>query len=433
MSKQTRYSARLPLAIGITALLLLVGGLGTWSVFTKVSGAVVANGLIVVERNRQVIQHAEGGVVAEIAARDGDTVAAGDVLLRLDPALLQSEENVIQTQLIEMRARQVRLRAERDGHANVVFPTDFERLAAHSIEARNQIEGQRTLFFARKATLEKEIEQIEERIAQSRNQIAGATAQLMALTEQEVLIASELSNQTQLLAKGLVPAQRVNALRRDVAGLSGEMGKLRADIARLHGQIAALEIEKLKAVTTRREQAIVRLSDLKFRTLELQEQHKKTMKRISRLEIRAPVSGTIYNSSVFANESVITPAEPLMYIVPQDQPLVVSARVPAIHIDQVHVGQIASLRFVGFNQRLTPEITGNVTLVSADVFQDEVTGLNYYRVDLIPRMAELENLGGEQLLPGMPVEAFLRTEERTPLSYLTKPLTDYFRRALREG
>lgn len=371
--------------------------------------------------------------MGEIRVRDGDTVAAGDLLIRLDDTILASEMTVIDTQLIEIRARRARLEAERTGADIIDYPNALLVLAAANPEAAEQVEGQTALFEARRTTLDRELGQIAERIAQTGNQIEGADAQLEALRIQQELIGDELTDQESLLAKGLVQMQRVTALRREAARLAGEIGRLTSDVAQFKGQIAALEIERLKLGAARQEEATVTLRDLQYRELELGENRVALAERLSRLDIRAPVAGIVYGSTVFAVNSVVQPAEPLMYIVPQDQPLVVSARVEAIHIDQVHIGQDATLRFTAFNQRMTPEIAGRVTGISADVFQDEVTGLNYYRVELVPGEAEIAKLEAQELLPGMPVEAYLKTEDRTPLSYLTKPLTDYFGRALREG
>lgn len=422
------YGAGYPLAVGFTALILLVGVIGGWSVTTRIAGAVIASGTIVVENNRQVVQHPEGGIVGAIGARDGDRVTAGQVLVRLDDTALASELAVADLQLVELGARRARLEAERGGAGSVTFPEAL--LASPVPAAAEQIEGQRKLFDARLETFGKERDQIAERVAQSRNQIAGAEAQRRALETQSTLVSAELADQETLLAKGLVPAQRVSTLKREAARLAGEIGRLAADVSQVKDQIAALEIEALKLASARREAATGELRDIQFRELELAEKRLGLKERQSRLEIRAPVAGIVYGSVVFAESAVIQAAEPLMYIVPQNQPLRVSTRVEAIHIDQIHLGQDATLRFTAFNQRLSPEIAGRVVAVSADVIQDQVTGVNFYRVDLLPEPGRLEAL---VLVPGMPVEAYLKTEERTPLSYLTKPLTDYFGRAMREG
>ncbi|NNE87104.1 MAG: HlyD family type I secretion periplasmic adaptor subunit [Silicimonas sp.] len=431
MSVRPTYSTGLPILVGFTALILLVGGVGLWSVRTQIAGAVIANGMIVVENNRQIVQHPEGGIIGSIEARDGDAVPVGALLLRLDDTLLRSELSVAELQLTELGARRARLRAERDAADTIAFPAAL--LDLDEATALEQIEGQRTLFSARRISLEKEQSQIAERINQTGNQIEGAEAQLEALAIQEALIRAELTDQETLLEKGLVQAARVSSLRREAARLAGDIGRLRSDVAQYNGQIAAFEIEMLKLETSRREAAITQLRDIQYRELELGEQRRSLLERLSRLEVRTPVAGIVYGSTVFAQKAVIQPAEPLMYVIPQDQPLIINARVEAIHIDQIFVGQPATLRFTAFNQRLTPEVSGHVMAISADVFQDEFTGLNYYRVELAPKTAELPKLEDQGLLPGMPVEAYLRTEDRTPLSYLTKPLTDYFGRALREG
>ena len=431
MTDRPIYNARLPFFVGFLALVLLVAGVGIWSVRTEIAGAIISSGTIVVENNRQIVQHAEGGVVGRIAARDGDLVEAGALLVRLDDTLLRSELLVAELQLIELRARRARLEAERDDASDVTFPENLSAMAP--VAAAQQIAGQVKLFEARRNSLEKEKSLIAERIKQTHNQIEGADAQLSALAIQERLVSEELNDQEALFEKGLVQMQRVSSLRREAARLAGEIGKLKANVAQFRGEIAALEIEILKLDTTRREAAITKLRDIQFRELELAERWRSLSERLARLDIRAPVRGIVYGSTIFGQNAVVQPAEPLMYIVPQDQPLIVSARVDAIHIDQVHVGQPASLLFTAFNQRITPEVAGRVIAVSADVFQDEITGLTYYKVDVMPLEDELLQLENRELLPGMPVEAHLRTEDRTPLSYLTKPLTDYFGRALREG
>lgn len=423
------FDARLPMFVGFVALILLVFGIGIWSVRTQIAGAVIATGMIVVENNRQVIQHPEGGVVGMVEARDGDVVAAGDLLIRLDDTLLRSELAVAELQLVELGARRARLTAERDGAEAPSFPPQLLAKPAYA----EQVNGQLNLFKARLDSLEREDSQIAEQIAQTGTQIVGTEAQLDALKIQESLILDELTDVEALLEKGLVQSQRASTLRREAARLAGEIGRLTSDAAQFRGQIAELEIGRLQLVTQRRESAINELRDTQFRELELIETAASLRERLSRLEIRAPVSGIIHGSTVFAQKAVIQPADPLMYVIPQDQQLIVSARVDANHVDQVHVGQRATLRFSAFNQRLTPEVYGQLKSVSADVLQDEVTGLNYYNVEVVPLTDELPKLQDQELVPGMPVEVYLRTDDRTPLSYLTKPLTDYFSRAFRES
>ncbi|WP_436397729.1 HlyD family type I secretion periplasmic adaptor subunit [Roseobacter sp. S98] len=432
-AKSRALRARGPLAIGSLALLILVGVIGVWSVQARISGAVIASGLIEVQSNRQVLQHPQGGVVGELLVRDGDAVHAGEVVLRFDDTQLRSELAITEGQLFEVQARMSRLVAERDGLSDLVVPDDLAARATGSPEIRDLLDGQARLFRARGVSLEQNAAQIAEQIAQAENQIAGAEAQLAALETQRGLIDTELADSRSLLEKGLTQASRVSSLQREQARLQGEIGSVTAGIAQLKGQIAALNIERLGLTTGLREDAIAQLRDLRVQEVELVQRRVSTLDTLSRMELRTPVSGIIHGSTVFALQSVVSPAEPVMYVVPQDQPLVISARIDPIHIDQVQIGQQATLRFAALDQRLTPEIAGRVTGLSADIVTDQSTGLTFYEAELVPRHDDLGKLGGQPLLPGMPVEAFIRTADRSPLSYLAKPLTDYFARAFREG
>ena len=432
-TERPRWTARWPLSVGFVALGLLVGVIGYWSVTARIAGAVISSGMIQVESNRQVVQHPDGGVVGEILAKDGDTVEAGQVLLRLDDTLMASELTVIEDQLDEIAARKLRFTAERDDADRLSIPTDLSDRAAADPDLAAMIAAERQLFEARRSTLGNTFDQLEEQILQTGNQIKGAEAQLEAQQAQLELIAEERSNADSLLERGLAQASRVSALRREEAQLKGQSGALTAQIAQLQGRIAALRIEKLRLATTRQEEALSALRDLSSQEVERAERARALRERLSRMELRAPVSGVVWGSRVFARQSVVTPADPVLYIIPQDQPLVVAARIEAIHIDQVHVGQEVALRFTAFDQRMTPEIIGQVARLSADVFQDEVTGVSYYSAEMLPHEDELEKLGQQQLLPGMPVEAYIKTAERSPLSYLAKPLTDYFNKAFRES
>lgn len=432
-SEDRSWKATGPLLVGGAALFVLVGVLGYWSVQARIAGAVIASGMIQVETNRQVLQHPQGGVVGELLVKDGDIVAEGDILLRFEDRQLRSELAIIEGQLYELLARKLRLAAERDGLDSLPAPDKLLAEAADDPEVQALIAGQQRLFEARADTLRQNAEQIAEQIAQAENQIDGSSAQLLALETQGKLIDSELVDTQSLFDKGLIPATRVSALQREQARLLGEIGSLTANLAQLRGQIAGLKIERISLRTRLREEAISTLRDQQFQEVELVQRRLSTLETLSRTDLRAPTSGVVYDSRVFALQSVISPAEPIMFIIPQDQPMVVSARIDPIHVDQVHVGQEASLRFTTFDQRMTPEVFGRVTKLSADVFNDQVTGASYYQVELIPSEGEMQKLGGQTLLPGMPVEAFIKTADRSPLNYLAKPLTDYFNRAFRES
>ncbi|MCG7522191.1 HlyD family type I secretion periplasmic adaptor subunit [Ruegeria sp. Ofav3-42] len=431
-NSRSAWRITIPALVGFTALGILVGGLGLWAVKTRLAGAIISQGIIEVETNRQVIQHPDGGVVGEIYVRDGDAVSAGDFLLRLDDTFLSSEKTIVEAQLFELLARRARLEAERDGADADALATRLAEIQQEDGIDSDLIAGQQRLFEARLNTLTQQTEQLSKQTVQIESEIEGTEAQLVSLRRQVELIQEELDDQESLLQRGLTQASRVSALLREEASLTGDIGRLEAAVARLRGQISSTEIAIVELEATRREEAISTLRDIQSQISELAERRLSLDTRLSRLDIRAPVSGTVYDSQVFALQSVIQPAEPMMYLVPQDTPLLVAARVDAIHVDQLHVGQSVLLRFPAFNQRETPEIDGQVITVSADTFTDDKTGQTFYRAEVVPDDGQVERLKGQELLPGMPVETLIKTDERTPLSYLVKPLADYFNRAFRE-
>lgn len=429
-----RWSATKPVVIGLLGLLVLVGGFGTWAMMSQIAGAVVASGRIEVERNRQIVQHENGGVVAEIRVVEGDTVVAGDILLQLDGQQIGSQLAIVEGQLYELMARRGRFEAERDEAEEITYDEELIATGASAPEIAELMEGQQNLFVARRASVAREIEQLGKRRNQIGAQINGVTAQEDALAQQLGLIEQELANQQSLLDKGLAQASTVLNLQREKARLTGQIGELAASRAQSEERITEIEIEILKLGTAGREEAITRLRDLRYRELELVEQRRALLNEIERLSIRAPVSGIIYGLQVQTPRSVVRAAEPLMFLVPQDRPLVIAARVLPIHIDQIVVGQQVNLRMSALDQRTTPELVGQVMQISADAIEDDATGQSYFRAEIALNPGEMEKLpGGTILLPGMPVEAFIRTGERSPMAYLVKPVADYFARAFRES
>ncbi|WP_171208104.1 MULTISPECIES: HlyD family type I secretion periplasmic adaptor subunit [unclassified Ruegeria] len=426
------WNITFPATVGFVALAILVGGLGVWSIKTRLAGAIISQGVVEVQSNRLVVEHPDGGVVGEIFVRDGDQVERGDMLLRLDDTFLISEMKIVESQLFELLARKIRLETERDELSADVLAERFAALTAQEDIDPELLAGQERLFTARLATLAQQTEQLGEQKKQILSEIGGTEAQLQSLQRQIALIREELEDQQSLLGRGLTQASRVSALQREEVSMDGEIGSLEATIARLRGQIATTEIQIVELSATRREEAITQLRDAEASIAELSERRLSLSERLSRLDIRSPATGTVYDSQVFALQSVIQPAEPMMYVVPQDAPLLVAARVDSLHVDQVHRGQPVALRFPAFNQRETPEIEGQVFNVSADAFTDEQTGFSFYRAEIIPNEGQTDRLNGQVLLPGMPVETLIKTDERTPLSYLVKPMADYFNRAFRE-
>lgn len=426
-------SARGAVRLGLLALALLVGGFGLWSTTSQIAGAVVAAGQVEVEQNRQVVQHPDGGVVDEILVKDGDMVTAGAPLLRLDGALLKSELAIVEGQFFEILARRGRLEAERDDAATITFPEELVRSAETRPEIAALMTGQERLFTARAETEANEIAQLQRRRGQIESQIEGIAAQRAATDSQLALIGKELADLSDLLDRGLTQAGRVLALEREKARLEGVAGELDSARAEAEGRITEIDIEIIKRGSTRREEANTQLRDLGYRELELAERRRTLSEQIDRLEIRAPVSGIVHALQVTTPRAVIRPADPVLFLVPQDRPLVIAARVATVNVDEVRVGQEVTLRFAAFDSRTTPELLGRVARISADALTDEASKSAYYRAEVTIEPGELAKLAGHAIIPGMPVEVFIRTGERTPLAYLVKPLAEYFNRAFRES
>lgn len=432
--RKNPFSPTWPIVVGFLTVVLLIGGFGGWGVMANIAGAVVAPGRVVADRNRQAVQHPDGGVVEEIGVQEGDTVREGDILLRLDSTQLESDLAIVEGQLFELIARRGLFEAERDGADEV----RFDRMLLENVKRRPEIallaQGQVRLFEARRETLAKQAEQLQNRRTQLANQVEGIDAQMNAMTRQQELIASELVGQEELLNKGLAQASRVLGLQREEARLAGSLGNLVAQRAQALDGIAELEIEELRLNVARREEAITRLRDIQFNERDLAEQRRSLLTRLERLDIRAPISGVVYDVRVLGRKSVIRPADPVLFIVPQDRPLIIEAQLDPIHVDQVYSGQEVVMRLSAFDMRSTPDLFGSVTRVSPDAFADQQTGASWYRVELKLPEEELAKLAeGQVLIPGMPVDAFIRTQDRSPLAYFMAPLTSYFQKAFREG
>ena len=432
-SGDRRWPVRGPIVAGVLAVLVLVGGFTVWAMSTRISGAVVAGGQVEVEQQRQIVQHPDGGVVQDITVSEGSTVAAGDLLLTLDGTLLRTEHTIVEGQYFEILARRGRLEAERADADAIAFPDELVQTATASPALQDLIAGQTSLFRSRLDTLRQSLDQLAKQSDQIDSEVDGIDAQIAALATQRELIGRELTDQQSLLDRGLAQASRVLALEREAARIDGELGSLQASSASAAIRQTELQIQRLRLAAERREVAETELGDLGYRELELAERRRSLTEQLERLEIRAPVSGVVYNMQVTTPRSVIRPADPLLYIIPQDRPLVIGARVATINIDEIQLGQPVVLRFSAFSSRTTPEIDGRLDRISADALLDEATQTPYYRAEVSIPPDQLEKLGGLALVPGMPVEVYIQTGDRSPMAYLMKPLTDYFNRAFRES
>lgn len=413
---------------GVAVFLIAVGG---WATMTEFSGAVVASGSLVVESELKKVQHPTGGVVSELRVRDGDRVSAGDIVVRLDETVTQASLAIVQKALNEALARQARLQAEQKDAAEILFPDELLSLAA-APTIKTLMEGEQKLLDMRKASRSGIKSQHLERIGQLRDQIQSYAEQIAAKDREIELIRQELEGVRDLLVKKLVSLSRANALEREAARLSGERGALASSVAQTKGKIAETELQILQIDQDFRTEVGKELAELRGKISELVERKITAEDQLKRIDIRAPRDGTVHQLAIHTVGGIAAPGETLMMIVPTSERLTVQAKVAPQEIEQIHQGQRAALRFSAFNHSTTPEIGGVVSLVSADLTVDQRSGQSFYTVRIAVADDELARLQGAKLTPGMPVEAFLQTQQRTVLTYFTKPLADQIARAFRE-
>ena len=427
----SRASIRRHLIAGILIVLLLGFGVGGWAATTELSGALIAQGSIVVDSNVKKVQHPTGGIVGELLVRDGDHVKAGDLLVRLDETVVRANLAIVTKGLDQLMARKARLEAERDGADKIIFPAELLG-HADSPDAQSAMDSERKLFTLRNSARLGQKSQLRQRIGQLQQEIAGIEAQQAAKGNEVVLIERELSGVRDLYAKNLVPITRLTQLEREAARLSGERAQLIAAGAQSGGKISEIGLQIIQIDQDLSSEVAKEMRDIDGKIGEFIERKVTAEDQLRRTEIRAPQTGTVFQSTVHTVGGVISAGDPIMMLVPDADKLQVEAKVNPQDIDKLQVGQAAVLRFSAFNTRTTPEIDGTVTRVSADTTPDPRTGLSYYTIRIaIPSQAAAA-LGDVKLLPGMPVETFVETGDRTVISYLMKPLRDQFSRAFRE-
>lgn len=415
--------------IGLVAVFFGFFGVLGWSLASSISSAVIAMGLVVVDSDVKKVQHQQGGIVGQIFVKNGDRVKAGDLLLKLDDTLPRTNLAQVTSQLAQLTGRRARLEAERDGRDQLKLPETYSELGPETLDIAT---GEQRLLDESRATRAAQKNQLRERIGQFEREIEGLEAQLVAKKREITLIADELKGVEDLYRKNLVPITRRNALERDGARLQGESGVLIANIAKSRGQITEINMQLITLDQSARTEAIKELREVEAQIAQLVERRIAGIDILQRIEVRAPARGIVHESNVHTVGGVIAPGESLMLIVPEGDKLSIELRVSPTDIDQVHLGQKAHLRLSAFNQRTTPEVWGHVTRVAADLSREPQTGMQFYVARVLIDEGELEKLRHVTMMPGMPVEAFIETSDRSAFSYFAKPLTDAWRRAFRE-
>lgn len=422
---------RAPLRTGFAALALFCLGFLGWAALVPIGGAVIASGQINVERSRQVVQHPEGGRIATILVAEGDRIRAGQTLVRLDTTDDRAALSLAESQLARLLAEEARLEAERDGKAEITFPPALTALAATDPALAAYGPQERALFQARRAARASELAALALQKRDALAEIAGLDAQAEAVRAQRRLLDIDLRRQTGLLAQGLAQAGHVSDIEREIARLDGMSGGLEATRAQARGRIDNADLQALALDRTRREEALARLRDARAAETDLADRRARLRARIAAADVRAPLDGTILGLQFTSPSAVVRPAEPILFILPSDRPLVVEARIAPSDIDQVATGQLADLRLTAFDSHTTADLMGRVTRISADTLTDGTHGQPFYRAEIELPATEAARADAPRLMPGMPVEIFLRTGDRTALALLADPLTRHFRRTLR--
>ncbi|WP_018389266.1 HlyD family type I secretion periplasmic adaptor subunit [Ancylobacter sp. FA202] len=453
------------LRFGALVCVSVILGFGLWSALALLQSAVVSPGIVVTEGKSRAIQHLDGGIISALAVRDGASVKAGDLLIRLDATRHAAERAIVENRLYEALARQARLKAERDDAPAMTRPAMLDAMVAVDRQWANAVPpgagpdlagaglladgiappetgaeiadrvftGQQRLFQARRETLKAQVARLEAGIAQSREQIGGLEAQRAAALRQHVLIGRELEAARALGERGLMPTTRLLALERQQAELEGAIAGRIADKAAIEQGIGQLQLQILELERDTREKVLTELREAEANVQEQTEERIAAIDKLKRTDIRAPVSGRVNGLAFHTLGGVIKPGDVVMEIVPDNETLIVEARADPASVDRIRAGQPARVRLAAFDQHSTPELSGTLLVVSPDRLVDPQTGTPYYALKVGIDAGQLALLGPEQVLvPGMPADVFVVTGARTPLSYLTKPLTDQMARAFRE-
>ncbi|KZD21316.1 HlyD family type I secretion periplasmic adaptor subunit [Tardiphaga robiniae] len=417
---------------GLALLAVAISTAGVWAATAPLASAVIAPAQIVVDSNVRRIQHPTGGVVAEILVNDGDRVRAGDVLVRLDETMTRANLALIENQLNQFWTRRARLRAEQEGRDAFVIPGELaDRTETPAIA--DIIAGETSLLLRRREALSGQQSQLRERTGQIGEEIHGLAAQIESKREQIRLIKRELEGVRQLFEKNLIPYTRLTTLEREAARLIGEEGQLIAETARAKGRITETELQTLQVVQDQRREIATDLREVEIKIADLSERRVAAVDQLARVVLRAPQDGMVHQKAIHTVGGVITAGEQLMLIVPERDSLVVEARVDPQMIDRLRLGQSAKLRFTAFDSAITPDLTGMLTRIAADLTKDQQSGVSYYVARITLAEGELTKLDGKALVPGMPVEAYIQNGSRTAFAYLRKPIEDQLARSFRHN
>lgn len=431
LSALANRRSRTPILAGVALIALLFGGFGTWAAIAPLARGTVASGMVVAEGHRKAVQHLEGGIVADILVKDGDAVAIGQPLIRLDGTQAQAKMASLSASRDALSARIARLEAEQRGRPGIAFPAELGTREGVP-QTAEVLAAERELFTARRQNLEAELTLIEQKRHEEAGRIRGLEAQVTANRDQLRLTRDELADQRQLLEKGFTRRPRVLDLERREADLVGRGGALTADIAQSRIRIAEAGIEAMQKRHAFLEAVLDDLRAAQDSATQLDKEIDAIRDVLSHLDIRATETGAVHDLKVRTVGGVIAAGEALLEIVPEGGALILEAHVAPTDIEHVSVGTPADVRFTGLSQRTTPTVSGSVVTVSPDIMTDKATGLSYYQARVRIPETERARLSGIPLHPGMPADVVLKAGERTVLEYIFEPLTAALARSFKE-
>jgi membrane fusion protein, protease secretion system len=413
---------------------IVIGGLGSfllWASFAPLDKGVPLSGTVAVASNKKAIQHETGGTVEAILVKEGAVVKAGDVLVRMNNVQVGADAETARVQYIAARTMQARLEAERDGRSGVALPKELLKFKKDP-RVLESIALQEQIYSSRKSAIRSELSAIGENIAGLASQIQGLEESVASKREQKNLVLEQLAGMRDLAKEGYMANNRVLETEQNLAGINANISADMGNIGRSKRQISELKLQKIQRNQEYQKEVRTQLSEAQKQADALQNQLKGLDRNVQNIDIKAPVAGTVVGLAVFTKGAVVAPGFKLMDIVPQEDSLVVEGQLPVHLVDKVYPGLPVNMMFTAFNQNKTPHIPGEVVNVSADRFIDEHSGQPYYKVTSKVAPEGMKLIYNLKIRPGMPVDMFVKTGERTMLNYLFRPILDHLKLSMSE-
>ena len=430
IDKAIGKSLRKQLTTALLVIAILVGGVGSVAAITEIGGAIIGAGKIIVEGRAKQVQHRDGGIVGEILVQEGQKIEAGQLLFRLDPTVVRASLAIVDGQLRQLLAQEARLIAEQAHRTDILFPDEL--LDPNDENSLVLVEGQKQLMATRQVTIDGRRSQLTEQVKQYGEKVAALNAEKAAIEENISFLNEQIAAFQHLHNRGLIKDSDLLVLKREHSTLLGSRASLMSQIVEAHQAMSEREMQKVQILDEFAEKVLTELDIKRSDISKLQEERIAARDKMQRIEIHAPISGYVHELNVHTIGGVVSPGETLVTIIPNDDNLIVEAKLAPKDVDEVHIGQKARLRLTSMDQRVTPQIYAHLIDVSPDLLTERQTGVSYYLARLRIEPDELAKIGDEELRPGMPVEVFIQTRMRTIFSYLTKPIVDQIQHAMRE-